>query len=273
MKPENIINLFRKIFYIILKYNMSFIQLLNVGGVLQTQNGSIGGTNNNLPTWSSTDFTGSMYGNGISGGSNSNYISTTLDKTVTDKQFTIEFWMKPDSTYASIGGPFSLGSQMNSNFIACYYNLEAAGIISILFSSGGRQLSSINGSITNGAWNHIAITRDVTNVVSLFINGVREDYYTNTGFNISYNNLALFRVYPDLDQEQFKGNITGFSIKEYNYYNSNFIPNAKLLESDSSTLVLLNNVSSVTMLTDSSSYNNTMTNHGTPGVVYQTEHP
>ena len=130
-----------------------------------TDNGS-GGNNGTMTNFStfSTDVPPNPFSNtkSILLDGVDDYVSFS-QVTYTD-EFTTSFWIKPDA----LGASFLVGRQANSDYV--WLRTVAQIRIRINFSTYIFSEGSGN-DINTGAWNHLLISRDSSNNVSLFLNG------------------------------------------------------------------------------------------------------
>lgn len=201
------------------------------------------------------------------------FLSVDTAQFVGSGKFTIEFWLFIPSNTTTIGvGIFGNRYQNNTNNprLHCWFNFGANSgtirLFNIAVPSANDNQFLITNVIQLGQWNHIAFTRDASNVCRSFINGVLQPITRtwNTSFTFD-NQFAIGRAYRDLNQEHLVANsmITGFSISNECYYTTTFTPVRQFLNNDSTKILLLNFNNGT--LTDSSSSNNVVTNNGSMG--------
>ena len=107
---------------------------------------------------------GNSYGGSFNG--SNQYLQTTLSASLSG-QFTIEAWI-----YRNISGNgtfLNFGDSNTSTGLEIYAG--TSGTVTQIYSNGASQISGTN-ITTIGGWFHIAVTRDASNVVRMFINGV-----------------------------------------------------------------------------------------------------
>ena len=212
-----------------------------------------------------------------------------MSSTIGTGKFTIEFWMYAPSSSTGVAGIFGISaydsnSSSNGRF-TCFYNFPGITGRLMLQTSYNANVMIVSNAIPTNAWTHVAITRDASNVVKIYVNGVASTYtatsntFPSATWNHNFNNgrICLFRDYYDLDQEYFIGSIVGFSISNDIWYSTNFIPSTNMLNNDTSKILLLNSTSSGAILTDSSTSNNTFVVYTggtqTGSMTYNTAHP
>ena len=228
-----------------------------------------------VPTqsWGSA-FTGSIYASQAG-----YYAFATLTQTIGTSAFTIEFWMYTNTN--AVCGIFGLSAYDSNSTtngrLTCFYNFPGITGRLMIQTSYNANLMIVSNSIPQGQWVHVAIVRDSSNVVKVYVNGVASTYtatsntFPSATWNYNFNNgrISLFRDYYDLNQEYFTSRLTGFAISKSAWYSSNFTPNTNKLNNDSSKILLLNPASG-SVLTDSSSSANTFTN---TSLTFDTGHP
>jgi len=233
------------------------------------------GTNN------STTFTDSSTNNHTVTANGDAKISTTQSKfggasmyfdgsgdylTVTDSslafgtgEFTVEFWMRAAST-ATNEALLSTGSVNTTDS----WRISGGTYLAFYKQSGlvvGDTFPSLN------TWHHVAIVRDASSVVTMYINGTNVDSATDTN-NYSANNLKI-GTNRAIDSF-YDGYIDDLRItKGVARYTSNFTPPTTELpdpsDPDFSNVSLLlhgNGTDNSTTVTDSSSYDHTVTANG-----------
>ena len=225
-------------------------------------------------SWGSA-FTGSIYASTVG-----YYALSTTSQTIGTSPFTIEFWMYTNTN--AVCGVFVLSAYDSNSTtngrMTCFYNFPGITGRLMLQTSYNTSLMIVSNAIPTSQWVHVAITRDASNVVKVYVNGVASTYtatsntFPSATWNYNFNNgrISLFRDYYDLNQEYFTSRLTGFSISKAIWYTSNFTPTALQLNNDTSKILLLNPASG-SLLTDSSSTANTLTNSGP--LTFDTSHP
>ena len=131
-------------------------------------------------------------------------------------QFTIEFWVRISSA-ANYDSMISCGNVNTSNS----WQLGRGSGGTLIFAPGNSTILSTTFPSLN-TWHHVAVTRDVSNVIRLFLNGtvVDSDTYTT---NFSANNLKI-GVNRNVS-EYYHGYLDDLRItKGVARYTSNFTP-------------------------------------------------
>jgi len=166
-------------------------------------------------------------------------------------EFTIEFWvfMQQSDVFPRV---FSIGS----------FDTIASLAVSI---ESGQVYFWMNGSPSFGyslddpyeTWNHIAITRDDSSVLRLYVNGTKVSEQSNATEDIIDNTRSLLIGTESIGSSvaQFRGYITGFrwAKGEALYTGETLTVPTGPLSSTAETKLLLNAISSETFLDDDSS--------------------
>jgi hypothetical protein len=194
-------------------------------------------------------------------------------------QFAIEYWVNVPkdvniqpywTAMTSVGG---VG--YNQNGIAIYLMDSGYGTIGAIGvdlnnASGGLRLTD-NIDIRGTGWRHIAVTRDASNVVRLFLDGQLRQSGTST-LNIDGTGAygVVIGISDSGQNNYFKGNIADYRIvKGSAVYTSNFSPPSIKLTAISGTSFLANRTNRYSK--DESTNNLTIfVGGGTPRVVSET---
>jgi hypothetical protein len=123
--------------------------------------------------------------------------------------FTIEFWFYRVGTGSNYC--FTIGDAISSTGIEVY--IGTAGTAFNLYSNGASQITSIT-TPTAGAWNYIAVTRDSSNVIRLYLAGSQ--------VGSTYTSSAAFGTILRLGAEYYNSAITGYcngSIQDFRITN------------------------------------------------------
>jgi hypothetical protein len=215
--------------------------------------------NNSSPNANPTNF--SLALDGINDfGSIANAFFTNINQ----RDFTIEFYMKPDanqSQYPGIWGKTGYWSEMN-------VHLYQPGKIALMYATtvGGNQyFNSDTVSLQYNHWDHYAIVGEAnTNQLRIYKNGVL-DATTSHGtpiWSIPNNDSklgAVFQGWTSPNTQYFKGKLDDFRVSDIARYSSNFTPPQNIL-SDINTRVLYNfNSINYNIVPDLSGNNNNLT--------------
>jgi hypothetical protein len=88
--------------------------------------------------------------------------------------FTIEYWLYFTSATGNIV-PLGVWDDINTTGFSSWRMQVRAGVLYFQYTTNGNTASLVEisgGSITTSAWNHIAVSKDGTGKVRLFVNGV-----------------------------------------------------------------------------------------------------
>jgi hypothetical protein len=209
---------------------------------------------------------GSMLFPGTSG----SYLSVPndIDFRFRTGQFTIE-WFQYMTSQTANPRVFTIGS----------WNTATIGV-SIENNSGGRLYFWVNGNveltyvITSylNTWVHMAITRDASNIIRIFQNGVVR--VTSSANTADFNNLsAVLAIGNETNPgSQFPGYITNFHwVKGTALYTAAFTRPSQPITPVANTKLLLLATTLGTLLTDSSGLGKTVTNIG--GIAWNSLNP
>ena len=107
-------------------------------------------------------------------------VPTNTDFAFGTGQFCIEFWWRPDASITAQGGLIdfrnSSGENNNTQLPAILIDNSPAVIH---WTGNGNQISYATTNFIIGNWYHIAVSRDSSNNLSLYVNGSRENQTTN----------------------------------------------------------------------------------------------
>lgn len=133
--------------------------------------------------------------------------------------FTLEFWMYPSSNKTSHNdGVFSYGSGF-SIFGIAYGDSNGSNIN---FRTGGTAVIS-GGTFAVNNWYHIAVVRNSSNILTMYVNGVSQGSYTESR-TLSATKLII-GSYGDPQFYAFGGYIDDFRVTNgIARYTSNFTP-------------------------------------------------
>lgn len=190
----------------------------------------------------------------LAGNSTSNLTIPANNLIIGTNQFTIEWWQyQTDSKlYPRV---FSVG-----NYSTAQLAVSIEGGTFYFWRMGS---NTAFGSVTpfKNQWVHFAITRDASNVLRAFKNGVR--FGSTPTITTNFTQSLAFTIGNETstsDDASFGGNITNFRIVIGSaVYTSNFTPPTTPLTAISGTALLLLASSAPTVATDSSSSPKTVT--------------
>lgn len=165
---------------------------------------------------SSAHFTGADSG-GYNGGcldvsDYSAYVDNSLYKS-----FTMEMWIYPETN--SI--PYQMVFELPIN-IGLYIRPNGGGISFQWWNNASNNIISSAHSLNT--WHHVAITRDMTNNTSLFVNGIKQG--TTDGASSNNHGVLIFNIGSNHNHNEcFTGYLQGLRITDLvERYTSNFTP-------------------------------------------------
>jgi Concanavalin A-like lectin/glucanases superfamily len=205
-------------------------------------------------------------------------LTTTTTTAIGTSPFTIEFWIWPTQSDTDQG---IFGTRSTTNSSGRHYCiLNSSGRsgwarVTFVNNPSGGSLNTTNsimsGTFNYNRWNHVAITRDSSNVCRIFINGLLSSETQTWNTNFADNQYVIGRQSTDITTSNglVYSSIACFSISNICVYNSAFTPVRKEIITDSSKILLLNFSSSSNLLVDSRGLN-TITNSG---VIFSNNNP
>ena len=182
-------------------------------------------------------------------------------------QFTIEGWVKkPDM--ATVGDIFTIygggGGGGNAGFQIFVGNNAGGSGINCYFSSDGSAWTNVQEDYTwaNGTWYHLAITRDGSNVVHIWVNGTEVGSgtsFTGTVADPAAYDTLSFGARTDTSSNQWDGYMDEIRISDTARYTASFTPQTRgnPFTADANTLLLIHSDYTGGLGADSSgNYNN-----------------
>jgi hypothetical protein len=181
------------------------------------------------------------------------YIQSTLPSTITGT-FTIDFWWyRPASGVATI---FNIGDSMSADSAEVYIGTN--GTILKYYNNNNERITTST-LPTLSAWNYLAVTRDSSNVVRLYLNGTQVGgTYVQTG-NLSTQLRIGCEYYNGAPAFAVGGYISNFRVSNI-VRDVSSLPSAPFV-SDANTLALTCQDST---FKDNSSYGSTVTVYDAP---------
>jgi len=164
----------------------------------------------------------------------SQYLTATLPATLTGA-FTIEAYCYRSTT--TTNSIFTLGDSNTSTGIEYY--IGTSGTVNNVYSNGAQITTSSNVPVVGG-WSHVAVTRDSSNVVRLFINGQQTGGTWTTTAAFSSTLRIGTEYYASAASAYWNGNISNFRIVNGTalYTTSSFAPPTSALTAVSGTSIL-----------------------------------
>lgn len=192
--------------------------------------------------------------------------------------FTIEMWMYPtafdrvlwhqgaESFYTTTTNIFGFTRRTfnDRRYLMLYIN--SAGQISLQLFGTDAYITTPNTATAN-AWNHVALVRS-SGVIRIFLNGGSSPTASlATNFNDTTTYSPFIGRYSYTTTAGFTGYISNVRVAKSSYYLSTFVPSrtpfTRTSQGASNVQLLLNQLTSDRLLTDSSSNNLTVTNAST----------
>jgi len=210
----------------------------------------------------------------------SNYLiaSPSYPVTVGTGQFTIECYVYAINTNAStFFGNFMYHVPSDGNEFAGWrvlYNYTNTGIVSlgvITAVGGASTYFSTTSQLPLNAWNHVAFTRDASNIVRVFLNGVLESTSSAFANTLNFSNSTTpprpgigADVYSSGQvASQFTGQLTDIRVVTGNcLYTNTFTLPTQPLTNISGSIMLLNSVYGENFIIDSAQPARVFTNVG-----------
>jgi hypothetical protein len=189
----------------------------------------------------------------------SQYLTLSANPVVSAGQFTIEAWI-----YTTVSATQIIYSQYNAfNGNRWLFNIDNNSGYKLNFGHGTAP-GVISGStiVPLNQWNHVAVTRDASNTLRFFLNGVLDGTYAGYTYSL-YESNPRISGFDGVGTYNFNGYMTNIRISNTALYTTSFTPPKKLLTSLSSTTLLLQVANSSAYITDSSPSPLTITNNGT----------
>lgn len=193
------------------------VSLLHFEDGLKDECGKVWSVNNGTPSFSSIKKIGnsSLYLNG------SQYISTNSNDFIFGvDDFTIDWWMKADSTAGFQRIVTSITGFITPSSFIFRFNNDGNFIVYIGENAKGVPFSSTE-------WNHVAVVRK-NGTVYCFINGNLAIQLENANANLTSQSLYIGGFYTATGGEWFKGYIDEFRISKIARWTSEFDPNPTL---------------------------------------------
>ena len=200
-------------------------------------------------------------------GTNSSYLSVPNDADFRFRtgQFTIE-WFQYMTSQTSNPRVFTIGA-----FPSATVGVSIEGARFYFWVNGS---SGINFGLTSylNTWVHFAVTRDASNIIRIFQNGVVK--LTTTANTYDFNNTSAVLAIGNetTSGSPFPGYITNFHwVNGTALYTGAFTPPTQPITPVANTKLLLLATTSGTLLTDSSGLGKTVTNIG--GIAWNSRKP
>ena len=191
----------------------------------------------------------------------SNYLSTAQNLAIGTGQFTIEFWVKPQRANINQQGYFGTGN--GSAGWAIYMSYAQDNRISFKIENGLNHNS--NYIPTANEWIHVAVQRNGSNRIQIYINGVLQ--YTSSANDTTNltttSGYVLGRAYAtaSFGNVQSGTQMTAVRLSNIARYSANFTPTQTQIPHGTNTYAVFNFKDSSTFLsTENNAYS--LTNNG-----------
>jgi hypothetical protein len=193
---------------------------------------------------------------------NGDYISIPNDIVFGTGDFTFEIWINitsvPDSIQCNI---------LASNTFELHYTPYSSRYLEVQVTNSGTPVGFIGSTgiaLVYGAKNHIVYER-IGNTFTLFLNGIPIKSVTDTA-SVGTPSGNIYLGMSNDNKYWFNGSVSEVRISDIARYSGTFIPPKCKFEPDTHTKLLLHFDTNSSTITDSSSYNHTITKYGN---VYQ----
>lgn len=167
--------------------------------------------------------------------SNHTYLSGTLPYIIGTGSFTVELWAKsfdPDNGGSLYSGLISF--RVNESFPAAISLNLSSGSLEAFCGNNTYQVYSIDESI----WNHIAMVRNNSSLVSTYINGICVGTFSEAS-QINVQDFVIGKYWTNYNAWYFNGLITNIRFNSNVVYTSNFTPQLEKLTADEYTKLLI----------------------------------
>jgi len=185
--------------------------------------------------------------------------------------FTIEMWVRMDSSSTNYSGLFTMDNPQ------CSFRINAQGRIQFLQDHGGTRGNTDDNdtsgtNLRDNAWHHVAVVRESDNSWDLYVDGTSE--YSGTGMtgNITGHSDIVIGRRADSDSYYLNGYLDEIRVSKAARYTSNFTPSTTAFTSDDKTILLIHSdtTNNSTTFTDSSGVVNGLGNDQSGGEHHYT---
>ena len=156
-------------------------------------------------------------------------------------QFTIELQYKTTTISTELQLLNKRGASWDAGDFNIVMGSGTAGKIAFSFNNGTTQKLVDTSDTNDGLWHHLAVTRDASNVIRLFVDGISVANITDSQ---SFSNNELVEMPPDSGGgSRYIGNIADFRItKDEALYTTNFTPPTNYLSVGANTTLMISGV-------------------------------
>ena len=167
--------------------------------------------------------------------------------------FTIEMWVRMDSSSTNYSGLFTMDNPQ------CSFRINAQGRIQFLQDHGGTRGNTDDAdtsgtNLRDNAWHHVAVVREGDNSWDLYVDGTSE--YSGTGMtgNITGHSDIVIGRRADSNSNYLTGYLDEIRVSKVARYTSNFTPSTTAFDDDNDTILLIHSdtTNNSTTFTDSS---------------------
>jgi len=167
--------------------------------------------------------------------------------------FTIEMWVRMDSSSTNYSGLFTMDNPQ------CSFRINAQGRIQFLQDHGGTRGNTDDNdtsgtNLRDDAWHHVAMVREGDATWDLYVDGTSE--YSGTGMtgNITGHSDIVIGRRADSNSNYLTGYLDEIRVSKVARYTSNFTPSTTAFDDDNDTILLIHSdtTNNSTTFTDSS---------------------
>lgn len=181
-------------------------------------------------------------------------------------EYTVEMWYNPSADYSGANNGYLFDHADNQTRVQLWQNR-----VKYFYNTGGSgtELSgSTNAGIAMSTWHHLAIVRNSSNLITMYINGVSVASVTSSVYE-SQQDFTIGQA--GNGTSKFTGYISNFRlVKGVAVYTGNFTPPLAPLLPINSTQLLVNYSYLTNSIVDKSSNNFAVTSVGSPSGSTQT---
>jgi hypothetical protein len=223
-------------------------------------------TNNGTVVYNNaTPFAGGVGGSISFNGSNQ-FLTLSSAAVPATGTFTIEAWVYTTASAIQI----IYSQYLNTNANRMHFTIDNYTGYKLTFAHGTAATVVGTTVVPLNQWNHVAVTRDSSDTLRLFLNGNLEATQTSYTSTLGQDNPRV-SGFNGVGTYNFTGNISNLRITTTAVYTAAFTPAIYPLSNITNTQFLLKATNDLTFITDSSSSPKTVTNNGT--AVYSTSSP
>ncbi len=140
-----------------------------------------------------TTIVNGRFGKARSFNGTSDVVNTTFNGNFGTNPFTVEFWLYLNTLSAPSGHQNVISSRLPQSSNTWWVGIFGDGRINVDGGSGSQP--SNPGDIAAGEWNHIAVTRNASNVLTIYKNGIAVMTGTQSGNFTGGTNVAIGAIF------------------------------------------------------------------------------